>query len=172
MDLSHNVSFIEQLIRHEGSVRENGLHIAYRCPAGALTIGYGHNLDANPVDGLDEGSRITEEEARHLLTEDIRVFQRTVFTAFPWLKFVSEARAGAVLDMAFNMGLGTLKKFKPMLNAMQKGDWQNAARYCIYRSDGVTLHPWVKQVKGRAWELAEQLRTGIWQEGYESWMNF
>ena len=155
MDLSNNVSFIEQLIRHEGSVKEGHMHIAYRCPAGALTIGYGHNLDASPVDGLGEGSRITEEEARHLLAADIRVFQRTVFAAFPWLASVSEARAGAVLNMAF-----------------KNGDWMNAARYCIYRSDGVTLHPWVKQVKGRAWELAEQLRTGTWQKGYESWMKF
>lgn len=172
MDLSNNVSFIEQLIRHEGSVKEGHMHIAYRCPAGALTIGYGHNLDASPVDGLGEGSRITEEEARHLLAADIHVFQRTVFAAFPWLASVSEARAGACLNMAFNMGLGTLKKFRFMLNAMQNGDWMNAARYCIYRSDGVTLHPWVKQVKGRAWELAEQLRTGTWQKGYESWMKF
>lgn len=172
MDLSNNVSFLEQLIRHEGSVREDGMHIAYRCPAGALTIGYGHNLDARPVDGLGEGSRISEHKARELLAADILDFQKSVFSTFPWLSSVDEARCGVVVNMAFNMGLGTLKKFTSMLKAMQNGDWQNAAHYCIYRSDRVSLHPWVKQVKGRAWELAEQLRTGTWQKGYESWMNF
>ena len=172
MDLSNNVSFLEQLIRHEGSVREGGMHIAYRCPSGALTIGYGHNLDARPVDGLGESSRISERKARELLAADVLDFQKSVFSTFPWLASIDEARAGVVVNMAFNMGLGTLKKFTPMLSAIQKGDWQNAAYYCIYRSDGVTLHPWVNQVKGRAWELAAQLRSGKWQQGYESWMKF
>ena len=37
-----------------------------RCPAGALTIGYGHNLDANPIEGLDALSVISEARAREI----------------------------------------------------------------------------------------------------------
>jgi GH24 family phage-related lysozyme (muramidase) len=40
---------------------------AYRCPSGALTVGYGHNCDASPVDGVARvGDRILREEAERL----------------------------------------------------------------------------------------------------------
>ena len=62
---------LAQLMRHEGAKRApDGTHVAYRCPAGALTIGYGHNLDALPLPGLDELSCISEAQAREILRED------------------------------------------------------------------------------------------------------
>ena len=46
---------------------------AYVCPAGVLTIGYGHTgADVKP------GMRITEEEAERLLWKDTESAQQTV----------------------------------------------------------------------------------------------
>lgn len=165
--------FIDQLIRHEGAVRDkNGLHVAYVCPAGALTIGYGHNLDAAPIEGVTKGSTMTEEKARALLRADVVHRERYVQRRFPWVVDLNMPRRGALVNMAFNMGMGTLGKFTNMLNAMREKNFDEAAFFCIYRADRVTRHPWVDQVKGRAWELAAQIRTGDWQKGYEEWMRF
>ena len=43
---------------------------SYRCPAGVLTIGYGHTK------GVKLGMRITEREAEVLLREDLKEFER------------------------------------------------------------------------------------------------
>ena len=65
--IEHNEIFLNRLMRHEGAKRApDGSHVAYRCPAGALTIGYGHNLDANPIEGLDALSVISEARAREI----------------------------------------------------------------------------------------------------------
>ena len=47
--VEESAAFLSQLKRHEGEHREGGRHVAYRCPAGALTIGWGHNLDARKL---------------------------------------------------------------------------------------------------------------------------
>lgn len=165
--------FLEQLMRHEGAVRDkNGRHVAYVCPAGALTIGFGHNLDANPIPGIGKGSTISEEKAKAILSADVLTFERAVLKAFPWVSEMNLPREGALVNMAFNMGIGTVKTFSNMLNAMKRKNFDDAALYCIYRADGVTRHRWVDQVKGRAWELAAQIRTGEWQKGFEAWMKF
>ena len=51
--------FLSQLKAHEG------LRLfAYVCPAGRLTIGWGHNCEASPVDGgADMGKRAARSDA-------------------------------------------------------------------------------------------------------------
>ena len=172
-ELGRTPEFMAQLKRHEGSVKNRqGKHEAYVCPAGALTIGYGHNLTANPVEGLGKGSVIDEEAAERLLAMDVGRMAGSVELAFPWTCGLNLPRAGALVNMAFNMGLGNLRTFKMMLGAMQNKNFDDAAHFCIYRADRISLSRWVLQVKGRAWELATQIRTGEWQKGFEPWMKF
>ena len=65
MRIEHHPRFLDRLKRHEGLRLE-----AYVCPAGALTIGYGHNLDQHPIPNVgDEGDRISRAEADKLLHE-------------------------------------------------------------------------------------------------------
>ena len=41
MGIYRSEEFLSQLMRHEGAVRDkNGMHVAYVCPAGALTAMY------------------------------------------------------------------------------------------------------------------------------------
>ena len=71
---------------------------AYRCPAGRWTIGYGHTLTAH------EGMIITEEQADHLLREDVNVVEQ-------WLtaqNIVTEQHQfDALVSFIFNLGIGT-----------------------------------------------------------------
>ena len=76
---------------------------AYRCPAGVLTIGYGHTgADVKP------GMVVTAAEAAALLCSDLRHFEQEVsrLTASVTL---SQHQFDALVSFAFNCGLGNLK---------------------------------------------------------------
>ncbi len=157
--IEENSNFLAQLIRHEGAVKDkNGLHIIYTCPAGHKTIGYGHNLDANPVCGMTEGFRIHEEKAQKLLVEDCAKIAKQLDEALPWWRKKNLPRQAVLLNMAFNMGVAGLLGFRNTLAAVKRGDWESA-------HDGMLASKWATQVKGRAVELATQMQTGKWQKG-------
>lgn len=153
-----NQKLIKQLKRHEGTVRDkDGLHRAYRCPAGALTIGYGHNLDANPVPGINKDSRLSEEQAERLLATDIRNFCLELDRVFPWWRSLDEARRGVMVNMAFNLGIAKLRAFTSTLGAMQAGRFAEAAQNILQNKR------WHAQIGIRLDQLAEQIRSGLWQ---------
>lgn len=131
---------IQQLRRHEGERLK-----PYRCTAGKLTIGVGRNLE-------DRG--ITAEESAYLLNNDIEREWKALKTALPWVTGLNDVRQRVLLDMAFNLGIDGLLKFKNTLATIQRGDYERAA--------GMMLDSlWARQVKGRAVRLAEMMKTGI-----------
>lgn len=136
---------IEQLKRHEG-VRLK----PYRCTAGKLTIGVGRNLD-------DVG--ISMGEAEMMLVNDIESATSTAaYLVGEEFVNLNEARRAVVVNMAFNMGLPVLSKFKNTLAMIRRHDYEAAAR-------GMLNSKWARQVGQRAKELSEQMRTGEWQHG-------
>lgn len=154
--IEENETLLRQLMRHEGTRRDRaGCHIAYRCPVGALTIGYGHNLDANPLPGLGEGSKLDEPRARKILREDLRLLAGELDNALPWWRQLSEARQAVLLNMAFNLGVGGLLGFRRTLQAVREQRWQDAR-------NGMLASKWAGQVGRRASELAEQMLAGDW----------
>lgn len=78
--------------------------VAYRCPAGVLTIGYGHT-------GPDvrEGMTITASEAVALFNADIDKFARSVEASLAGVR-LSQKQFDAVVSLTYNIGLGGLKK--------------------------------------------------------------
>lgn len=74
---------------------------AYRCPAGVLTIGYGHTGS-----DVTAGMKITEAEADMLLDADLGYFERGVEQAFPGL---GQRQYDALVSFAYNLGLGALQ---------------------------------------------------------------
>lgn len=116
----------------------------YKCTAGALTIGYGHNLEARPI---------TENAASVILMDDIVDTVRKVIDELPWVMGLDQARRIAILSMAFNMGIGGLLKFKKMLAALKIGNYEEAARESLASVRAL-------QVPKRAYREAEMLRTG------------
>ena len=143
---------INQLKRHEG------LHFAaYRCPAGKLTIGYGHNLDANPVPGLGPESTINIEQADRLLVTDIITAADALLKRFPWAISLDPVRLAVLVNMAVNMGIIGLAGFSRTLAHVAAGQYAEA-------STEMLASLWAKQVGNRAKELSRQMRTGEWAE--------
>lgn len=69
----------------------------YHCPAGILTIGYGHTKGVKP------SSRVNEEEARILLISDFD----SVFSSLKTFNFnLEEHELFAIADFVFNLGYG------------------------------------------------------------------
>ena len=151
MKIEHHPGLREQIIRHEGLSLS-----AYRCPAGALTIGYGHNLDARPIWDIQEDCRISRAMADSLLRSDLKDTAERLDTALPWWRSLNEPRQAVILNMAYQMGVGGLLKFRRTLAAVQAGDWDNAAQYMLESK-------WARNDSPkRAIEMAEQMKTGKW----------
>jgi lysozyme len=141
-----------QLILHEG------LRLTpYRCTAGKLTVGVGHNLEA---DGGDAGlilrrpvmmdTEITKDEAMLLLEHDIACTLPGIQRLIPSWDSLSDNRQHVMMDMAFNLGLHGLSKFRRVLDAIEAKDFDQAA-YQMLQSR------WAGQVGKRAERLARSM---------------
>lgn len=133
---------IEQLKRHEG-IRL----FPYKCTADKLTIGVGRNLE-------DVG--ISEQEAETMLLNDIEVAKAQLIQKFPWTKEMDEVRFAALINFTFNVGIGTVAKFKNAMGQLKDGNYDTAA-------DEFLDSRWAKQVGNRAIEVTDQIRTGEWK---------
>lgn len=127
--------------------KHEGLSLSlYKCPAGKLTIGYGHNIE-------DRG--ISEEAAELLLEQDMMIAYKQVKNAVKCFEQLSEPRQYVLIDMCFNMGITKLMTFKKMLRALDGADYKTAAKEMLDSR-------WAAQVKGRAAYLSGIMASGIW----------
>lgn len=133
---------IEQIKKHEG-FRAN----PYTCTAGKLTIGYGTNLDAG----------ITKTQAEALMSEELANIEYDLGDKLQnWFSRLSDVRKAVLVNMAYNLGLNGLMRFRKMIDALAHKDFELASREMLNSK-------WAKQVGRRAVELAEQMKTGEWQ---------
>jgi len=123
---------IADLSRDEGRVPH-----AYQDHLGFWTIGVGHLIDKRKGGGLPE--KIIDD----LLLHDIAEKSAQLDTALPWWRDMSDARQRALLNMAFQMGVEGLLKFKRTLAALQAGRWDGAKASAM---DSL----WAKQTQERA----------------------
>lgn len=74
---------------------------AYRCPAGILTIGYGHTRN------VKEGDKITADIAEKLLDEDLISIERFLNS----LKLnINQNQFDALVSFIYNVGIGNFLK--------------------------------------------------------------
>lgn len=152
-----NENLRKQLIRHEGINLTS-----YRCPAGYITVGIGHNLEANPVPGIPckIWHTITDDQANRLFEADVAMFAAQIDKRWPWARDMGETRYSVLINMAFNMGVDRLAGFKDALAAMRRGDYDTAAVEILDSENyGRSPYPGVRK---RALEMSEQMRTGVW----------
>ena len=110
---------------------------------GAVTIGYGRNLDANPI---------SEFEAEIMLDKDIgRAVEQC--KQLPFFAGLDEVRSRAVVEMVFNLGIEGFKTFKNTIAAIDAKAWPLA-------SHEMRESKWARQVGERAQELADMMLTG------------
>lgn len=70
---------------------------AYRCPAGILTIGYGHTL------GVKKDDMITEQQADNLLLQDIQIAENKVKKHIKTYRDLNENQFSALTSFLFNI---------------------------------------------------------------------
>lgn len=126
---------------HEMSVSNEGLElikaseglklVAYKCPAGIWTIGYGHTK------GVRRGDNIDEITADMYLIKDIGWSERCVIDLVKVP--LEQCQFDALVSFVFNLGRGNLKK-STLLKLLNKGDYDGAAKQFLrwnkHRQDG------------------------------------
>lgn len=136
---------LTELIVDEGVV----LH-AYRDHLGYLTIGCGRLIDER------RGGGITYDEALYLLRNDVDRHWIAFTDRHPWVLNIDEVRQVALCNLAFNLGVDGLSKFKNTLAALERGDWNAAGA-------GLMNSLWFRQVqRSRSERIISMIITGDW----------
>jgi lysozyme len=130
----------------------------YICPAGHLTIGYGHNLEAAPLTikltrPIEEG--ITEAQASEQLDYDLNDAWDDLSKNLPWVKKIDEVYQAVLLDMSFNMGWTVFAQFKATHRCAKDGMYQQCA-------EQMKRSKWYGQVGLRGRRLVKMMATGVW----------
>lgn len=139
------MNIVDQLRRDEGESPT-----CYQDHLGYWTIGVGRLIDAKKSGGL------RPDEIAYLLNNDIISRREALKAALPFFAELSSARQGVLINMAFNMGVANLLKFKQMLAAVEAKHWGIAAKEMLDSN-------WARQVPKRAVRLASQMETNLWQ---------
>lgn len=143
-----HLNLLNQIRRHEGLRLK-----PYHCSENFLSLGYGRNLDTNGI---------SEAEAEFMLSNDLLACESEMKDE-GWYNQLDETRRAVVLNMAFNLGKPTLLKFKKFIGALSDDDYETASKEMVTGSNGGESK-WASQVGKRAYELADQMRTGKWQD--------
>jgi lysozyme len=151
---------MEKLIAHEGlrlQVYEDSLGIA--------TIGIGRNLEDRgitpeelewmdiPNMAIVHTMGITEADAMYLAQNDVQIVEEELLRAHPCVDRLDAVRQLVLVDMAFNLGVPRLSKFKKMWAAIHEEKFDVAAKEMLDSR-------WANQVKSRSTKLAHAMHHG------------
>ena len=140
--MTNDELMVSELTRDEGKVDS-----AYQDHLGYWTIGVGRLIDKR------KGGRLTDEEINYLLMNDIKEKASQLTANLPWWKSLDEVRRRVILNMAFNLGIAGLLKFKNTLRFIETGNYTQAAR-------NMEQSLWYKQVGKRAKRLVYMMEYG------------
>ena len=137
--MSFESDLIKQIKEHEGLRLK-----PYKCPAGKLTIGYGHNLEDN---GL------SQSVCEYILIEDIEEAKRNLYAIFTrdFFDSLSNNQKIALVDMMFNLGMSRFLTFKKFILAVKNKDFIKASAEIINSRA-------YQQNKSRYKKLSEQIK--------------
>ncbi len=132
-------ALLTQLEVHEG-FRDK----PYKDIEGNLTIGFGRNLDSNPL---------SYDEALYLLENDIDKAVDAL-KHYTWYQHLSDVRQRVVVDMVFNLGIAGFARFKKTIGYIEAGKFKEAATEMLDSK-------WAQQVGVRAKRLSKMMATDI-----------
>ena len=135
----------KQLLRDEGNIP-----YAYQDSMGYWTIGVGFLIDK------DRGGRLPDVVRDFWLKYEICRKREELESRWPFFNELDAARQDALLNMAFNLGVSGILKFKKTLGYVEAGDYETASVEMLDSR-------WARQVGKRAIRLSEQLKTGKYQ---------
>jgi len=110
----------------------------YQCTAGKNTIGYGRNLDNNPL---------SRNEAEFLLENDLKQIVGDCLKLKYYAHLNPERRA-VILNMVYNLGMTTFMSFEHLNKALIRHDYAKA-------SIEMLSSKWARQVPARALRLSD-----------------
>ena len=151
---------MEKLVAHEGLRLQ-----VYKDTLGIDTIGIGRNLQDRGIskeelDELDIPSidhvyeyGITEADAMFLAQNDVQIVEEELLRAHPCVEKLDAVRQLILIDMAFNLGVPRLCKFKKMWAAIHENKFDVAAKEMLDSR-------WANQVKSRSTKLAHAMHHG------------
>tara|TARA_R100001480_G_scaffold6305_1_gene13557 strand:- start:1114 stop:1605 length:492 start_codon:yes stop_codon:yes gene_type:complete len=151
---------MEKLVAHEGLRLQ-----VYKDTLGIDTIGIGRNLQDRGIskeelDELDIPSidhvyeyGITEADAMFLAQNDVQIVEEELLRAHPCVEKLDAVRQLILIDMAFNLGVPRLSKFKKMWAGIHEEKFDVAAKEMLDSR-------WANQVKSRATKLAHAMHHG------------
>ncbi len=131
---------ITSLKHHEGKRLKPYNDSVYK----KLTIGYGHNLDANGI---------PEWVADALLQTSIYKYAFDTTRVVPSFHGLTDARQEVLVEMVFNLGAAGLAGFKKTLGYIAECNWDEAAREMLDSK-------WATQVGRRANSLSRKFSRG------------
>ena len=151
---------MDKLVAHEGLRLQ-----VYKDTLGIDTIGIGRNLQDRGIskeelDELDIPSidhvyeyGITEADAMFLAQNDVQIVEEELLRAHPCVEKLDAVRQLILIDMAFNLGVPRLCKFKKMWAAVHENKFDIAAKEMLDSR-------WARQVKSRSTKLAHAMHHG------------
>lgn len=116
----------------------------YKDIKGKLTIGYGFNL---------EEIQIPENIAYMWLKMLVDDLYLNLSTLLDFFDFLDEVRKAVLVDMAYNIGVEGLLKFKKMLKALENKNYEKTA-------EEMKNSKWYEEVPNRADKLIKMMITG------------
>lgn len=139
---------LRKQLRLDEDVRKH----VYKDHLGFYTIGVGRLVDDR------KGGGLRDVEIDFMLNNDIDDRIDALSRRLPWFQNLDDARKGALLNMAFQLGTDGLLAFKNTLKLIEQGDYETASREMLKSL-------WAKQTPARAKRMSEQIRTGQWHFG-------
>lgn len=131
-------------------IHEGFRDTVYEDSLGKATIGYGHLVTYK--DKFEPDRKYPKEMLDELFEQD---FQEAVNNADYFIKShelqICDIARQVLIEMCFQLGIGTLNKFKNMIKALQEKDYKTAG-------DEMINSRWYKQTKERCQKLADIMR--------------
>lgn len=125
--------------------------VAYECPTGHRTIGYGHRMDS------EDPETVSEEWAERTLEDDLAAALANtdvLLRRHCGNRETEPARVTALAEMVFQIGLPGVEEFERMWAAIATDDWRTAA-------EEMTYSLWHEQTPRRCERLALQVLLGL-----------
>ena len=131
------MSLIESIKESEGFRSK-----VYRCTEGYDTIGYGFAIKDLELD---------EDICHQILVKKLDDLIDNANDKFPFLLEIPDEKADIVYEMIYQLGLNGVSKFKLMLKALEKQDFEKASAEML---DSL----WAKQTPNRALKMSNKMK--------------
>ncbi len=144
---------IYQLLEFEEGFSE----APYADTEGYPTIGFGTKIGTKSAPIEQYVFKVSREVGKLLIKDHLEQVEN--YLSNKMLSHVNSTRYTILQSMAYQLGERGLDDFKKMWQAIEKGDWEEAAKQALDSR-------WAIQTPNRANRHAEVLRTGKWEGVY------